>query len=188
MSVTPFSVQTTAIDGLMLMQVKEIRDDRGLVREFYRESSFLEAGLPSLGKWLQMNVTESNHGVIRGLHGEEMYKLIGIVSGEAFGAWVDVRDGSPTRGNVVTQHLTIGTQVLVPKGVCNGFQSVSAAPTQYLYAFDQEWMPGMAGSAINPLDPALGIDWPVAVDTTNFAQVSQKDSGAPPLSEVLGSH
>ena len=185
MSVTPFSVQTTAIDGLMLMQVKEIRDDRGLVREFYRESSFLEAGLPSLGKWLQMNVTESNHGVIRGLHGEAMYKLIGIVAGEAFGAWVDVRTDSPTHGNVVTQRLTIGTQILVPKGVCNGFQSVSEAPTQYLYAFDQEWMPGMAGSAINPLDPALGIHWPVPVDTSNFSQVSQKDSAAPALNDIL---
>ncbi len=187
MSITPFSVAPTAIDGLMIMQTKEIRDDRGVVREYYRESSFLDAGLPSLGKWLQMNVTESNHGVIRGLHGEEMYKLIGIVAGVAFGAWVDVRPGSSTLGNVVTQRLTIGTQVLVPKGVCNGFQSVSEAPTQYLYAFDQEWIAGMAGAAVNPLDPALGIDWPVPVDTSNFAQVSQKDSGAPSLRNVIDS-
>ena len=128
MSITPFSVNSTAIDGLMIMQIKEIRDDRGVVREFYRESSFLEAGLPSLGKWLQMNVTESNRGVIRGLHGEDMYKLIGIVAGEAFGAWVDVRPGSPSRGKVVTQQLAIGTQVLVPAGVCNAFNRSATRP------------------------------------------------------------
>ena len=42
----------------------------------------------------------------------------------------------------------------------------------------------MAGSAVNPLDPELGIDWPVAVDRDNRAQVSEKDVNLPTLSEV----
>lgn len=185
MSVTPFSVSPTAIDGLYVMQIKEIRDDRGVVREFYRHSAFVEAGLPSLGPWLQMNVTESNRGVIRGMHGEFMHKLVGIISGEAFGAWVDVRPDSATKGAVVTQRLTIGTQVLVPPGVCNGFQSVSDEPTQYLYSFDAEWVAGMAGVAVSPIDPALGINWPVPVDLTTVAQVSAKDAAAPTLAAAL---
>ena len=41
----------------------------------------------------------------------------------------------------------------MPRGVCNGFQSVSPGSTQYLYTFDCEWAPGMAGAAVNPLDP-----------------------------------
>ena len=88
--VRPFSAKTTAIDGLYVIEMKEVRDDRGTVREFYRESAFVEAGLPSLGPWLQINATESKHGVIRGLHGEDMYKLVAIVAGEAFGAYVDL--------------------------------------------------------------------------------------------------
>lgn len=183
--ITPFSVQPTAIDGLMVMQVKEVRDERGVVREFFRQSAFSDAGLPSLGPWLQMNLTQSKAGAIRGLHGEAMNKLVGVVSGEAFGAYVDARNDSPTVGKVVTVPLTIGTQVLVPKGVCNGFQSVT--DTQYFYAFDNEWVPGMPGCGVCPMDPALAIPWPVAVDLSTFEQVSEKDANAPTLAEVLAS-
>jgi dTDP-4-dehydrorhamnose 3,5-epimerase len=181
----PFSAKPTTIDGLYLIEMKEVRDERGTVREFYRESSFIEAGLPSLGPWLQVNITESTRGAIRGLHGEDMYKLVAIVAGEAFGAYVDTRPGSPSEGVVVTTRLVKGTQVLVPRGVCNGFQSVSRGTTQYLYTFDQEWAPGMTGSAVHPLDPALGIDWPVPVDTDDAAQLSTKDAGLPTLAQVL---
>ena len=45
----PFSASPTAIDGLFLIEMKEVRDERGTIREFYRESTFVEAGLPSLG-------------------------------------------------------------------------------------------------------------------------------------------
>ena len=181
----PFSSTSTAIDGLYVIEMKEVREERGVVREFYRESAFVEAGLPSLGPWLQLNVTESKHGVIRGLHGEDMFKLIAIAAGEAFGAYVDTRPDSPSCGTVVTVRLVPGTQVLVPRRVCNGFQSVSPGVTQYVYAFDREWAPGMAGAAVNPLDPALGIRWPVPVDPADPAQLSEKDRNLPTLAEFL---
>jgi dTDP-4-dehydrorhamnose 3,5-epimerase len=159
--VVPFHAEATAIDGLWLLTMKQIADDRGVVREFYRESAFIEAGLPSLGRWVQVNVTETCKGALRGLHGETMHKLVAIAHGEAFGAYVDTRPASPTFGAVVTRQLAAGNQVLVPPGVCNGFQSLSDEPTQYLYCFDEEWAPDMAGTAVNPLDPTLGIDWPL---------------------------
>jgi dTDP-4-dehydrorhamnose 3,5-epimerase len=182
--IVPFATRSTAIDDLSVITMKQVTDDRGTVREFYRESAFREAGLPSLGPWVQVNVTETGHGAIRGLHGEDMYKLVAVVAGEAFGAYVDTRKDSPSFGETVTVRLVPGTQVLVPKGVCNGFQSVSAEPTQYLYCFDAEWVPGMAGTAVNPLDPALGIEWPVPVDTADPAQLSAKDAGLPKLDEL----
>ena len=182
--ITPFEVRRTAIVDLFVIQMKQVRDERGVVREFYRESAFRDAGLPSLGPWLQVNVTESRHGAIRGLHGESMFKLVGIVSGEAFGAYVDARKGSASFGAVHTERLRPGTQVLVPKGVCNGFQSVSKRPTQYLYTFDSEWVPGMAGSAVNPFDPALGIAWPVAIDHSDPTVLSVKDASQPTLAEA----
>ena len=179
------SARPTAIDGLMLIEMKEVTDERGTIREFYRESAFVDAGLPSLGPWVQVNLTESRRGAIRGLHGENMFKLVAIVAGEAFGAYVDTRPDSPTRGKVVTTRLVKGTQVLVPRGVCNGFQSVSRGTTQYLYTFDHEWVPGMAGTAVLPVDPALGIDWPIPVDLGDPAQLSAKDAGLPTLAQVL---
>jgi dTDP-4-dehydrorhamnose 3,5-epimerase len=184
--IRPFSARPTAIDGLYVLEMKEVRDERGVVREFYRESAFVEAGLPSLGPWLQINITETAHGALRGLHGEDMYKLVAIVAGEAFGAYVDARPGSPSRGRVETAALHAGTQVLVPRGVCNGFQSVSPGVTQYLYTFTAEWVPGMAGVAVNPLDPALGIEWPLPIDDHDLAALSAKDRGLPTLAAVLG--
>ena len=62
--ITPFEVRPTAIVDLFVIQMKQVRDERGVVREFYRESAFRDAGLPSLGPWLQVNITESRHGAI----------------------------------------------------------------------------------------------------------------------------
>ena len=56
-----------------------------------------------------------------------MTKLVAVVHGEAFGAYVDARPDSPTRGAVETVRLLPGTQVLVPQGVCNGFQVLCEA-------------------------------------------------------------
>jgi dTDP-4-dehydrorhamnose 3,5-epimerase len=175
------SVEETDIDGLMLITMKQVEDERGVVREFYRESSWLAAGLPSLGAWLQVNLTETKPGALRGLHGEQMHKLVAVASGEAFGAYVDNRSESPTFGQVTTIRLTAGKQVLVPNGVCNGFQSLGDQPTQYLYCFDHEWVSGMAGSAINPLDPALDIAWPLPIDSDDRSIISEKDISLPPF-------
>jgi dTDP-4-dehydrorhamnose 3,5-epimerase len=184
--ITDFAVAPTAIEGLVLLTMKQVTDDRGTVREFYRESAFTDAGLPSLGPWRQVNVTETRSGGLRGIHGEDMFKLVAVVAGEAFGAYVDLRPGSGTFGTVVTTQLVPGSQVLVPQGVGNGFQATSAGATQYLYCFDQEWSPGMAGVACSPLDPALGITWPLPVDPADRAQVSEKDLNAPSLAQLEG--
>lgn len=184
MEVVELAVRGTDIEGLQLITMKQVSDERGTVREFYRESAFAEAGLPSLGPWLQVNVTETNRGAVRGLHAEDMDKLVAVVAGEAFGAYVDLRRGSATFGAVVTATLLPGAQVLVPRGVANGFQATGPGATQYLYCFDQEWEPGMAGMACSPLDPALGIDWPLPVDPDDRAQVSLKDRDAPNVREL----
>ena len=99
----------------MVITQKQVRDDRGVVREFFRHSTY--GALAGFGPWRQLNVTESGRGAIRGLHGEQMVKLIACVAGEAFGAYLDARESSPTFGAVVTLGLAPGTQVLVPAGV-----------------------------------------------------------------------
>jgi len=181
MGLRPMSVESTAIDGLMVIRLKEITDERGTVREFYRQSAFADFALPDLGAFLQINLTESRYGALRGLHGEDMWKLVAIAAGSAFGAYVDGRTESPTYGQVVTVELEVGTQVLLPAGVCNAFQTTSTEGSQYLYAFNAEWVPGMAGVAYCPVDPALGISWPVPVDLDDVAQLSVKDRTAPPF-------
>ena len=183
-NIVPFSVDPTAIDGLVVLTMKQITEPRGTVRELFRTSAMAQAGLHS-GPWQQINVTETVRGAVRGLHGEAMTKLVAIAAGSAFGAYVDTRPDSPTVGAVVTVELIPGRQVLVPPGVCNGFQSTSDDPSQYVYCFDAEWVPGMAGTAVHPLDPALGISWPIPVDPADQAQLSAKDAGQPTLADTL---
>ena len=180
------TVGETAIGGLSRITTKAITDERGTVREFFRMSSFVGADLAIPAPWTQVNLTWTRQGGLRGLHGESMTKLVGVASGEAFGAYVDARPDSPTRGVVVTTPLTVGVQMLVPPGVCNGFQAVSEGGCQYLYCFDSEWVPGMAGVAVNPLDPALAIAWPITPDPADPALVSAKDAAAPVFAALAG--
>jgi dTDP-4-dehydrorhamnose 3,5-epimerase len=181
MTFRDFEVETTAIEGLLVIRPKTIGDDRGVIRELFRASAYdgFDGAVP-FGPWLQVNLTETVRGALRGMHGEDMTKLIGIASGAAFGAWVDGRVESPTCGTVVTRELERGTQVLVPPRVCNGFQATAEEPTQYLYCFDQEWQPVMPGVAVHPLDPALGIPWPIDPPI-----LSEKDAAQPTLAEAL---
>lgn len=184
LEIVDFTHRPSAIDGLLVLTMKQVTDERGTIREFFRTSAFEAAGVPPTGTFRQINVTESHRGAIRGLHAEAMTKLVAVVAGEALGAYVDLRVDSPTAGAVETVALVPGTQVLVPNGVANGFQAVVDG-TQYAYCFDGEWQPVMAGLACNPLDPDLGIRWPVPVDADDRAQVSAKDLGLPTRAEVM---
>ena len=120
MQITDMQSSETGIEGLLVITLKQVSDERGTVREFFRASA-----LGDFGTIRQINVTESGYGAIRGLHGESTTKLVGCIAGEAFGAYLDTRPDSASYGKLVTVELKVGTQVLVPPGVCNGFQSVS---------------------------------------------------------------
>ena len=175
-----FEVRPAAIDGLLVVTPKQVTDGRGTIRELFRRSVFEAAGV-SLAPFRQINVTESVRGAVRGMHAEAMTKLLTVAHGEALGAYVDLRVSSPTFGVVEAIELRPGVQVLVPAGVANGFQSLTDG-CQYLYCFDTEWQPGMAGDACSPL--GLGVDWPIPIDVDDPTQISAKDVAAPTLAEI----
>ncbi len=180
-----FGVSDAAIDGLYVVTVKQVTDERGTIRELFRRSAFESAGVTSLGALSQINVTESRRGAIRGLHAEQMTKLLTVATGEVFGAYLDTRPGSPTYGVVETVTLRPGVQVLLPRGVANGFQTLSDV-SHYVYCFDEEWRPGMPGVAVDPLDPALAIPWPIEIDPDDTAALSAKDRSAPRFADLEG--
>ncbi len=180
--IEPFSAKDSNIEGLKVISAKMVTDDRGTVRELFRGSVYDDVLPAEVNSWNQINLTRTKKGAVRGLHGEAMNKLVTVANGSVFGAYVDTRPGSRTFGAVQTVHITPGVQVFVPQGVCNGFQALE--DTEYLYFFDNEWAPGMPGTALCPLDPELDIKWPIAVDTTDLNQISEKDSKAPTLQEL----
>lgn len=186
LQINEFSNVASKIDGLQIISVKNVTDDRGTVRELYRSSVHSDVLPNSLNSWKQINLTRTKRGAVRGLHGEKMAKLVTVAKGSAFGVYVDTRANSRTIGAVETVNLTPGIQVFVPEGVCNGFQALDD-DTEYLYFFDNEWVLGMSGVALTPLDPELNIEWPIPLIPGNVEQVSVKDSKAPTLREVIKS-
>jgi dTDP-4-dehydrorhamnose 3,5-epimerase len=177
---TEFESRVSGIDGLNLITTKQISDERGTIREFFRQSTYASL----LGSCGQINITHSRQCAIRGLHGEDTTKLVGVAAGEAFGAYVDARPASPTYGAVEVVQLVLGLQVLVPRGVLNGFQSVSEGGCEYLYGFDTEWRPDMPGVGAYALDPGLAIPWPLAIDTADRSMLSAKDAALPLFSAL----
>lgn len=174
-------LRSGAISGLLVVTPKQVTDDRGTIRELFRRSAFAAAGV-DLAPFQQINVTESARGVVRGMHAEAMTKLLTVAAGGALGAYVDLRVDSPTFGTVETVELRPGVQVLVPAGVANGFQSLVDG-CQYVYCFDAEWQPDMAGEACSPL--GIGVDWPIPVDAGDPSHLSAKDASAPHLDMLL---
>ena len=85
-----------------------------------------------------------------------MNKLVAVVAGEAFGAYVDLRPASATSGRSSRSRSPRACRCSCPAASATGSRPPRAGVTQYLYCFDHEWAPGMAGVACNPLDPALG--------------------------------
>ncbi len=180
--IDPFTANDSSIEGLKVIGAKSATDDRGTVRELFRSSVYSEVLPETVTGWKQINLTRTKKGAVRGLHGEAMNKMVTVAYGSVFGAYVDTRPNSKTFGAVQTVHITPGVQVFVPQGVCNGFQALE--DTEYLYFFDNEWAPGMPGTALCPLDPELDIKWPIPIDTNDLNQISEKDSKAPTLTEL----
>jgi dTDP-4-dehydrorhamnose 3,5-epimerase len=183
MTQTTLEVATTKIEGLWTAKFKVFEDDRGSVMEFYRQSDFEAAGLPSLGDRPQVNAPLTIKGAVRGIHAESAHKYVSVASGEVYAVIVDLRADSPTKGQWQGFTLTRGNGLFVSKGLGNSFQSTSDEPSVYLYYFEQEWQPGMPGKACNPLDPELNIDWPIKEGAGMI--ISEKDKANPSLKEAL---
>jgi dTDP-4-dehydrorhamnose 3,5-epimerase len=181
-SIIDFAAQPGAIDGMAIVTMKQVTDERGTVRELFRRSVFAELA-PAFERIEQVNITLTHRGAVRGMHAEAMTKLVTVAHGRAHGIYVDVRPGSSTYGTVVEVDLRPGVQVLVPSGVANGFQAIDPE-TEYAYCFDHEWQPGMPGSAFSPLDPLVADRWPLPIDPDDPAQISAKDRAAPPFHDL----
>jgi len=179
----PLKAEKTDIEGLFKITFKVIADERGSVMEFYRQSEFEAAGLPSLDERPQVNAPLSVKGAIRGIHAESAHKLVSVACGEIYAVIADLRQGSPTAGTWLGFNLKRGEGLFVSKGLGNSFQSVSDEPSIYLYYFEKEWQPTMPGVACNPLDPDLNIDWPIKENEGMI--ISDKDRSNPSLRTVL---
>ena len=173
------TVEQTSIPGLLVLRLDVRADDRGWFEEAWQREKMTALGLPDFGP-VQANVAwNQRRGTTRGLHAEPWDKLVTVVSGRAYGAWVDLRAGA-TYGTTYAVDLDPGVAVFVPRGVGNGYQTLADA-TSYTYLVNDHWRPDLPYLAVDHADPALGIAWPVPPAERI---VSDKDRSVPALAGV----
>jgi dTDP-4-dehydrorhamnose 3,5-epimerase len=171
------TVRTTDVPGLLLVDLPVHGDERGWFKENWQREKMTALGLPDFGP-VQHNVSfNGSAGTARGIHAEPWDKLVSVVTGSVFCAWVDLREG-PGFGRLVTAELDPSTAAFVPRGVANAYQTL-ADDTAYSYLVNAHWSPDAAYTFVNLEDPALAIGWPLPL-----GDVSAKDRAHPSLADV----
>ena len=172
----------TAIEGVVIIEPRLFKDERGYFFESFSQREFDEKVEPV--RFVQDNESMSSYGVMRGLHFQRppftQSKLVRVVRGAVLDVAVDIRKGSPTYGQHVAVELTEDNhrQFFIPQGFAHGFAVLSATAI-FQYKCDNFYAP-QADGGISILDTSLGIDWRIPTDR---AVLSEKDFRHPPLCE-----
>ena len=175
-----FTFTKTAIDGVIIVDVKSYGDARGYFMETYKKEDFAKGGINV--DFVQDNQSASVKGVLRGLHyqiNHPQSKLVRVVEGAVFDVAVDLRQGSETYGKWVGVELTAENrrQLFIPQGFAHGFLVLSECAV-FCYKCDDVYHPNdEAGLMWN--DPAIGIEWPAMRGDEVFEEkkihLSEKD-------------
>jgi dTDP-4-dehydrorhamnose 3,5-epimerase len=174
-------IRPLSIEGAFEITPVQHGDPRGMFMELYRFDRFAEAAGHPL-RLAQSNLSTSGRGVLRGLHYADVppgqAKYVSCVRGSGVDVVVDLRIGSPTylQHELVTIDDVDRRAVYVGEGLGHAFCATSDATLLY---FCSEAYAPRREHTINPLDPALGISWPVAEPI-----LSERDAAGPSLAEA----
>lgn len=173
------------IEGAWLAESPVWSDERGFFREWFKaEDVKVVTGIDFSIQ--QANISQSQRGVIRGIHysltPQGQAKWVTCVNGAIRDVVVDIRPSSPTFGKSVSVDLDglDGRAVLIGAGLGHGFASLAASST-IAYLLSSPYSPSEEFE-INPLDLELGINWGLDLSEVSL---SEKDKIAPTLPERL---
>ena len=178
-----FKVIETPIKGLLIIDTKVFKDDRGFFIESYNFGDFTCLGINA--SFVQENHSMSKKGVLRGLHFQLKHpqgKLVRAVSGRVFDVAVDLRYNSTTFGKWYGVELSSdnGLQFYIPPGFAHGFISLEEN-THFFYKCTEYYYPkDELGIIWN--DPFLNIKWPIG--HVNEVIISDKDKKLPSFDKV----
>lgn len=176
-------VVETNIEGVIIIEPRIFKDDRGYFFESFSQREFEEKVCKTT--FVQDNESKSGYGVLRGLHFQKppfaQSKLVRVIKGAVLDVAVDIRKGSPTFGQYVSVELTGDNhrQFFIPRGFAHGF-SVLSEEVIFQYKCDNFYSPQSEG-AIAWTDPDLNIDWRIPVEEVIL---SEKDSKHPKLKDL----
>ncbi len=168
-----YSRYLTPLQGLLVIERKPVRDQRGFFSRFFCQEEFAALGYSR--SIAQINHTLTRHcGTVRGMHFQraphEEMKFVSCIAGAVFDVAVDMRPSSPTylqwHGEVLSAENA--RSMLIPGGFAHGFQTLNE-DCQLIYLHDEPYAPGSEGG-LNALDPRLAVAWPLPV-----TQMSERD-------------
>ena len=173
-------VETTPLEGVLLITPQVFGDDRGFFMETFNATKTADQGLPEL--FVQDNHSRSSKGVLRGLHYQYPQwqgKLVRTIAGEIFDVAVDIRQDSPTFGQWFGAYLNDENkqQLYVPPGFAHGF-CVTSDIADVAYKCTSDYQPEQ-DVGIHWNDPDIAIDWPIQEPL-----ISAKDAKAPLLKDT----
>lgn len=167
----------------MLLAGPMHRDNRGYFRRLYG-IDFPDAYFDGGPK--QVNLSHNAlKGTLRGMHFQQPpemeTKIVTCISGRIFDVLVDIREESATylRWSAFELDEASGKSLVVPQGFAHGFQTLTD-DVKIVYFHDHAYVGELAGR-LNPLDPALAIDWPLEI-----SEISEADARAPMLAVDTG--
>ena len=172
----------TNIEGVVIIEPRIFKDDRGYFFESFSQREFEEKVCKTT--FVQDNESKSSYGVLRGLHFQKppfaQSKLVRVIKGAVLDVAVDIRKGSPTFGQYVSVELTGENhrQFFIPRGFAHGF-SVLSEEVIFQYKCDNFYSPQSEG-AIAWIDPDLNIDLRIPAEKV---VLSEKDSKHPRLKD-----
>jgi dTDP-4-dehydrorhamnose 3,5-epimerase len=175
-------IRPLTVEGAYEITPVQHGDARGSFLEWYRFDRLAEVvGHPL--DLAQANLSTSARDVVRGIHFADVppgqAKYVTCVTGSVLDVIVDLRVGSPTFGawEAVPLDDRERKAVYLAEGLGHAFCALTEGAT-VTYLCSSTYRPGHE-HGVNPLDPELGIAWPVATPL-----LSTKDAAAPSLAEA----
>ena len=172
MKITPL-----AIDGVRLIGIDRLGDDRGFFARLWCREEFARAGMDLPIEQASASFNQQA-GTLRGMHfawpPATEAKLVRCARGRMHDVLLDLRPHAPS----YLQHLAVVLDedshdaLFVPPGVAHGFQTLCDA-TEVHYMMSEAYQPDLA-DGVRFDDPRFGIRWPLPVSC-----ISDKDRAYP---------
>ena len=176
----------TKINGVFLIEIEKIEDDRGFFARTLDKQEFQKRKL--IENFVQCSISyNKKKGTIRGIHFQlspyEETKIVSCVRGKIFDVLVDLRKNSSTFKQWESNELSSGNHKMlyIPKGIAHGFQTLEDDSEVY-YQMSQyhksEYYKGIRFD-----DQNFKIKWPLPIST-----ISKNDKNWETFSDAITYH
>ena len=172
----------TSLNGLYIVELVRLEDERGYFARSWCQREFEEHGLNS--QLVQCNISfNKRRGTLRGMHYQtapyEEAKLVRCTRGSLYDVVIDIRPTSQTFKSWFAVELTSEHHraLYIPEGFAHGFQTL-IDNTEVFYQMSEFYHPESA-KGIRWNDSEFSIAWPIEA-----LVVSEKDNSYPDWSST----